>query len=103
MASKLIEAAALRSKVHKMIERSEHDRVSTEFDKGFRYALSRVESLIDKMPEAARVTIEAHDLGVAMGEVHGDVTINRRENRTVTFHQEAREIHNIDYVETMKV
>ena len=51
--SKLIEAAVLRSKVHKMIERSEHDSVSIEFDKGFRYALSRVESLIDKMKEAA--------------------------------------------------
>lgn len=94
MASKLIEAAMLRSKVHKMIERSEHDKVSTEWDKGFRYALARVESLIDKMPEAQRVTLEAHDLGVAVGEVHGGMVIAR---------QEAKEIHNIGYVETMKV
>ncbi|MBQ8707775.1 MAG: hypothetical protein IJ523_06800 [Succinivibrionaceae bacterium] len=105
MASKLIEAAALRSKVHKMIERSEHDHVTTEWDKGFRYALARVESLIDKMPEAQRMEFNMvqNGTGTVIGEVHGDLTISRRENRTVTFHQEAKEIHNIDYVETMKV
>lgn len=65
MASKLIEAAALRSKVHKMVERSEHDHVVTEWDKGYRYGLARVESLIDKMPEA---------------QICGSLTIETRRN-----------------------
>ncbi len=49
MDSKTVDAAVLRKKVHQMIERSMRDHAVTEWDKGFRYALARVESLIDKM------------------------------------------------------
>lgn len=45
---KLIDGTILRGQVHRMLERSKHDRIELEFDKGFRYALSRVERLIDK-------------------------------------------------------
>ena len=77
MDSKLIEAAALRSRVHRMIERSEHDHVVTEWDKGFRYALARVERLIDKMPEAQRITMDGPVIGVAAGGPHGGVTVRK--------------------------
>lgn len=109
MASKLIDAAVLRRKVHQEIVRISADhKPMSQYDKGFVDALARIEALVDKMAPVPQViqqqtNVVQHGTGVCVGELHGDITIDYREHKTVKINQEAKEIYNIKHVDTLEV
>lgn len=63
MASKLIDAAVLRRKVHQEIVRiSAGHKPMSQYDKGFIAALARTEALIDKMAPVPQIIQEANEI-----------------------------------------
>lgn len=109
MASKIIDAVVLRRKVHQEITRiaTAHKPLS-QYDKGFIDALARTEALIDKMAPVPQViqsqtNVVQNGTGMCVGELHGDITIDYQEHKTVKVTQEAKEIYNIKHVEKLEV
>lgn len=91
--SRLIDADALLENMRTHCEfckHNDHRHVCRE-DCVWHEAMDEVED----MPEIEATTITASDNGIAVGAIHGGITINR------TYNQKANEVYNIGHLERM--